>query len=61
MSTTYGKNFFNIKINEKIKKLKTNIENRLGSFYSCILLLIAEYVLTDYLTSLKHCTKWPVL
>ena len=43
MSTTYSKNFFNIKIKKKkIKKIKRNIANRLGSFYSCMLLLIAD-------------------
>ena len=49
MSTTYSKNSFNIKINQKIKNLKINKENRLGSFYFCIFLLIADIA------------KWPVL
>ena len=42
MSTIYNKNFSNIKTNGKMKKLQRNIEIRLGGFYSCMVLFIAN-------------------
>ena len=49
MSTTYSKNSFNIKINQKTKNLKGNKESSLGSFNFCMFLLITDIA------------KWPVL